>query len=288
LTMVVVDLNGQQVRPPVFFNSGGFDGKQARLRRQIDELKAKRDRLAKGDAQYAVVQAEIDACWLAYGRRNRALAHLASNLLIIVALAYDCQMIVGEDLASLRTLGRGRDARGRWRHWRNNTTLRSAITDLLRYKTRLAGLRLRFEFPRGTSHTCPRCGKAARTFKSSALDAVNSDWGAWLRCENADCAWNGSRDYAAALNIARLGVAYVLQLRLGKRRMFRMTTDRQLIQSVSYKVTEAALPFPSQSLHVAAPAARTRVTVAGWPRAVRLRPWPFLRPATGQCVDCYP
>lgn len=287
LTMVVVDVDGQQITPPVFFNSAGFDGKQARLRRHIDQLKAKRDRFDKDAAQVTVLQAELDSCWLAYGRRNRALAHLASNLLIMVALAYHCQLIVGEDLASLKTLGQGRDVKGRWRNWRNNTTLRSAMTDLLRYKTRLAGLCLRFEFPRGTSHTCPRCGKAAHTFKSPALDAVNSDWGAWLRCENPDCRWNGSRDYAGALNVARLGVAYVLQRRLGQTRLFRMTSDRMAIQPVSYTGTGAALPFPPQRLHVAAPAARTRMTVAGWPQAVWLRPWPFLRPGTGQCVDSY-
>ena len=35
------------------------------------------------------------------------------------------------------------------------------------------------------------------------------DAGAWLRC--FACGWNGARDYAAAINIALLGVAFLVQ-----------------------------------------------------------------------------
>ena len=45
LTMVVIDRDGHQISRPFFFKTGEFDGMQARLRRQIDELKAKRDSL---------------------------------------------------------------------------------------------------------------------------------------------------------------------------------------------------------------------------------------------------
>jgi len=45
LTMVVVDQDEHQITRPFFFKTGEFDGMQARLRRQIDELKAKRDSL---------------------------------------------------------------------------------------------------------------------------------------------------------------------------------------------------------------------------------------------------
>jgi len=150
---------------------------------------------------------------------ERALSSLV-ELLIIVAMVYGCQMIVGEDLASLKILEHDCDVKKRWRNWRYNTTLRSSITDLLRYKTRLAGLRLRFEFPRGTSYTCPRCGKAVHTLKSSVLNALKSDCGAWLRFEHVECSWTGSRDYAGALNIGRLGGAYLVQVQLAKNALF--------------------------------------------------------------------
>jgi hypothetical protein len=171
-------LDGQQVSRPLFFDTGGFDGRQARLRCQIDQLKAKQVTLSKTSPGYRQLQRELDLCWAAYDRRNQALAHLAANFLLLLAGLYGCQVIAGEWLAMLKSVGRGRDAQGRWRNWRNNTTLRSAITTVLAYKCKLAGFRLRFEHPRGTSHTCPRCGQPARTFKSPEHAEV-SDWGAW-------------------------------------------------------------------------------------------------------------
>jgi transposase len=74
--------------------------------------------------------------------------------------------VCGESLTTLKSTGRGRGVRGRWRTWRNNTTIRSELWRILRYKCHLAGLRFRSERPRGTSHTCPRCGQPARTYRS--------------------------------------------------------------------------------------------------------------------------
>src|SRR5258708_27902904 len=49
----------------------------------------------------------------------------------------------------------------------------------------------------------------AHTYASPALDAKELDAGPWLRC--FACGWNGARDYAAAINIALLGVAFLKQ-----------------------------------------------------------------------------
>ncbi|MCX7100805.1 MAG: zinc ribbon domain-containing protein, partial [Methylobacter sp.] len=76
-------------------------------------------------------------------------------------------------LATLKTIGHGRDTKSRWRNWRNNTTIRSALTEVLKYKCKLAGVILRFEQPVNTSHTCPRCGKHADTFKSPTAYSVD-------------------------------------------------------------------------------------------------------------------
>lgn len=281
LTATVLDVEGRQVSRPIFFDSGGFDGRQARLRRQIDELKAKQDRLPKKDPDRVRLQRAIDLCWGAYDRRNRALAHLAANFLILVAGLFDCQVIAGEWLATLKSVGHGRDTRGRWRNWRNNTTLRSALTTLLEYKAKLAGFRTRFEYPRDTSHTCPRCGKPADTFKSPEHTEV-SDWGAWLKC--AACGWNGSRDYAAALNIGRLAIAYLMQVHAPPdskpKRGFRVSDPE--LKPVSYTGAGAALPFPPPGLSLLCPKADRRrgtiITLRGWPRAVTLHPArPLLR-----------
>lgn len=96
----------QQIGRPVFLDTGGLDGRQARLRREIDRLKTCRDRYAKLVKAAVIARVErkiplpphfqnwqdhIDAynariklCWKKYERRNRELAHLAANLLILL------------------------------------------------------------------------------------------------------------------------------------------------------------------------------------------------------------
>jgi pimeloyl-ACP methyl ester carboxylesterase len=83
---------------------------------------------------------------------------------------------------------------------------------VLSYKCLLLGIRARQVEPRGTTHTCPHCHRPARTFASPAPSDRRKalDWGPWLCCENPECLWNGARDYAASLNIARLGLALFL------------------------------------------------------------------------------
>ena len=196
-----------QVSRPVFLDTGGIDGRQARLRREIDRLTACRDRYALLVKHARQVHAEqkiplpahctgwqeritayetrIKTCWKKYERRNRELAHLASNLLILLALLYDCRLICGENLTTLKTEGRGRGVRGRWRNWRNNTTVRGELWRVLKYKCSLLGIRARQVEPRGTTHTCPHCGQPANTYASPAdADRTKAlDWGAWLVCK---------------------------------------------------------------------------------------------------------
>src|SRR5258708_38328244 len=136
----------RQVSRPVFLDTGGIDGRQARLRREIDRLKTCRERYGKlvqaarkayderhiplpahfpgWQEHRCACEARITQCWKKYERRNRELAHLASNLLILLALLYDCRLICGENLTTLKTEGRGRGVRGRGRNWRNTTTVR--------------------------------------------------------------------------------------------------------------------------------------------------------------------
>jgi hypothetical protein len=123
-----------QLSRPLFLNTGGFDGHQARTRRQIDALKAVRARLAPDAPEQARIEAEIDRCWRSYAARNRALAHLAPNRLLLFAAVWDCSLVSGESLTTLKSTGRGRGGRGRWRNWRNNTTIRAELWRILRYK----------------------------------------------------------------------------------------------------------------------------------------------------------
>ena len=171
LTASAVNEHSEQVGRPFFLDTGSFDGRQARTRRQIDELKKKtarceqeRDALPHDHLQRAwyvqrltCYRREIDRCWHKYEQRNRTLAHLASNVLLLLCRLHGCSFLSMESLKTLKTTGRGRGVRGRWRTYRNNATIRGEIWRLLRYKCHLVGLRFQTCPPRGTSHTCPHC-----------------------------------------------------------------------------------------------------------------------------------
>jgi len=163
----------------------------------------------RGGESLAPTLREIASCWRKYEARNNDLAHLAANILILLASVWEAELISGESLKSLKSEGRGRGAKGRWVNWRNNSQIRGALWRTLRYKCRLSGLHLVWQYPTGTTHTCPHCGQPAHTYTSPALDATKLDAGPWLRC--VACGWNGARDYAAAINIALLGVVFLKQ-----------------------------------------------------------------------------
>ena len=262
LTTTAVDEHHRQVGRPLFLNTGGFDGRQACTRRQIDELKKKvatyefeRDALPSDHSKrlwynqkLALLTREIDRCWRKYEQRNRALAHLASNVLLLLAHVHGCSLLSMESLATLKSTGRGKGVRGRWRNYRNNSTIRGEIWRLLRYKCHLIGLRFHTEQPRGTSHTCPRCGKGAKTCREPSDRTQAVKWGRWMYCE--DCHYHGDRDYCASVNIARLGVAYLLQMKhTGKARSCSIADPR--VKPVSYTGTGAVLLLPPTGNHPA-------------------------------------
>jgi putative transposase len=283
VTASVVDLDGHQIGHPFFLDTGPFDGRQARLRRQIDQLQAKvasleqqRDRLPESDPRrkpseeaLPILRREISRCWRKYEARNNDLAHLAANILLVLATAFDCKLIAGESLKSMKSAGRGRGAKGHWRNWRNNSQVRGELWRVLRYKCFLSGMRLEWQQPRHTAHVCPRCGSPAHTFSSPEHRSQINDWGAWLCCSNPACFWNGSRDYAASLNIARLGAALIRHTQTTGR-MKHPSIDSPSVQPVSYMGTRAALRLPPLSLrgHLIASG---RIYCNGWRLSVKLR-----------------
>ena len=289
------DEPSRQVSRPLFLDSGGLDGRQARLRREIDRLKACRDRygllvkqaratnqehhlplpghFASWQAKIVAIERRIKTCWKKYERRNRELAHLASNLLILLALLSDCRLICGENLSMLKSQARGRGVRGRFRNWRNNTTVRGELWRVLRYKCHLLGMRARQVEPRGTTHTCPRCHQPAKTYASSApADRTKAiDWGAWLCCSNPTCGWNGARDYAASLNIAWLGLAFLHTYHQTKRYVsYCMTDEVPSVKPALYSRTGATLLLPSQGF-TPRPSEGKHIYYAGWSFSIALR-----------------
>jgi putative transposase len=166
--------------------------------------------------------------------------------------------------------GRGKGARGNWRNWRNNTTIRADIWHILRYKSHLLGLRFLSERPQGTSHTCPRCGKPAETYRSPRMHHRSNPvkWGRWLVCSH--CSFNGDRDYCAAINIARLGVAFLTHMQAnGKAKAFSVTDERS-VKPVRYMPTGAVLLFPPQ-IQLTRLLEAGKVYINGWKKSATLR-----------------
>src|SRR5215469_12558797 len=134
----VVDLSGKRLAPPLFLDTGGFDRRQAHTRRHIDRLKkkvtrleARRDQFPVGDQRrepserkLVIGRREIARCWRKYEARNKELAHLAANLLLLLATVWQAELIAGESLKSLRSERRGKSARGRWR---TNSQIRGTL-----------------------------------------------------------------------------------------------------------------------------------------------------------------
>ena len=125
----------------------------------------------------------------------------------------------------------------------------------------------------GTTHTCPHCHQPAHTYLSPApLHRKKADdWAPWLCCTNPTCVWNGARDYAASLNIARLGMAFLITYHDTKRyQAYRMSESKDSLKPVSYTGTGATLLLPSQGL-TTRPFQGKCVYYAGWMASIALR-----------------
>ena len=269
ITAVVLDAQGQQISRPWFLQTGGIEGHQARTRRQIDQLKAKRETLPLDDPRRLFYEQEIARCWRIYEARNRELAHLAANVLLLLATTFGCSLICGESLKTLKSTGRGRGVRGKWRNRRNNTTIRSEIWRILRYKSHLTGIRFRSERPRGTSHTCPRCAQPANTYRSPRLEHRSEPikWGRWLVCSH--CSYSADRDYVAAVNIARLGAAYLTHIQATRKAHAFSVTDVS-VKSSPYMAGDAVLLLPPPT-RKSCSRPGGKISYPGWYSSVVLR-----------------
>ena len=111
----------------------------------------------------------------------------------------------------------------------------------------------------------------AKTYLSPALADRKkaSDWAPWLCCSNPACMWNGARDYAASLNIARLGMAFLLTYHQTQRYQAYRMTDAS-VKPASYTGAGATLLLPSQGI-TPRPHEGKHVYYAGWSYALALR-----------------
>ena len=113
--------------------------------------------------------------------------------------------------------------------------------------------------------------KPAHTYRSPAkADRKQAlQWAPWLCCGNPKCLWNGARDYAASLNIARLGLAYLVTYHDTKRYQAYRMTDAS-VKPASYTGAGATLLLPSQGI-TPRPHEGKYIYYAGWSFSISLR-----------------
>jgi IS605 OrfB family transposase len=122
-------------------------------------------------------------------RYRRNMNHIISKRL--VAKTKDTgRAIVLENLKGIRGQTTVRKAQRR----RHNSWSFNQLRQFIEYKAKLVGVPVLYVNPRGTSHTCPRCGLEAKQNRRTRD-----------RFECVGCGLAGPADYIAALNIAARG-----------------------------------------------------------------------------------
>ncbi len=99
----------------------------------------------------------------------------------------------------------------------------------------------------------------AKTYRDPSDRKKAVKWGRWLFCDA--CFYNGDRDYCASVNIARLGVAYLVHMKhTGKARSCSIIDPR--VKPASYTGAGAVLLLPPTGNH---PARHVRGKICYYP-----------------------
>jgi transposase len=197
VTICVFNEKGEQISPPFFLKWNPLQRKLYRIRQQIDCLKSKRDKLPKKSTQGRWYNKEIAKNWNKFRQIQKQLSHLASNCIVEIAKAFDCDKIYVEWLKSLKS-----DSFSRNLNWTINSTVRQAIYDKVSYKASQAGIKFCRPLPAGhTSQFCPKCGKKGYHVKAPNRLKEKIKSGSWFYCPH--CHYNADRDYVATQNLAR-------------------------------------------------------------------------------------
>lgn len=239
ITGTVISREGQ-LTPPFFVFWSALKAKLFRIRQEISRLQKIRDRYERKSLEWKRYNRMIASSWQKYHRIQHQLAHQVSNLLVLLARAFNCRYIFVEWLITLR----GRKGRLKDLNWWVTTTVRGLLFRLLKYKARLFGIRCLTVPPGGTSCTCPRCLGRGKHIKSPG-EPQEKDSGAFFVCPS--CGYSADRDYVGSLNVGRVGF--------------------RLKRPLSYKVSGAAQPFPSQG---ASPKEAMTLTTPGYIKSVFL------------------
>ena len=200
-TAVVVSEDGEQLSVPYFIQNTERE-RMRNLARERNQLNSKLAYLRREGRDHTDsfrhVQAEYERVNNKIRHKREQLVHDVSNQVLALALMYDVDAIVHEDLRSLSPpRGEGQLS------WELSSWARREITEKIEYRAEIAGLHVERVHPGNTSHECPRCGSTGHTTKSPD-HSFEVWWGGHFRCDNARCGFQADRDYVGAVNVARV------------------------------------------------------------------------------------
>ncbi|MCD2200498.1 transposase [Halobacterium sp. KA-4] len=201
MTAVVVTDDGEQLSTPQFIQFTDRE-KMRRLHRERTRLNdrlasLRRDGRSHTD-EFTHIHSEYERVNSKLQHKREQLTHDVANQVLALALAYDVDAIVHEDLRSLSppsdegTLS-----------WELSSWARRDIIENIEYRAESVGIAVERVYPEGTSRSCPRCGSTGHTCKSPDHHE-ELWWGGHFRCDNSRCGFEGDRDYIGALNVARV------------------------------------------------------------------------------------
>lgn len=201
MTAVVVNCCGEQLSQPHFIQFTDR-GKMRRLHRERqrlnDRLAALRRASRAHTDTFAHVQSEYERVNAKIQHKREQLVHDVANQVVALALVYDVDSIVHEDLRSLSPpRGEGRLS------WELSSWARHEIIEKIEYRAACVGIDVEPVYPTGTSRSCPRCGATGYTC-TSPEHHEEVWWGGHFRCDNSRCGFEGDRDYVGAVNVARV------------------------------------------------------------------------------------
>jgi len=183
-TAVVVNEDGEQLSVPYFIQNTERE-RMRNLARERNHLNAKlaylrREGRAHTDP-FRHVQAEYERVNNRIRHKREQLVHDVANQILALALVYDVDAIVHEDLRSLSPpRGDGQLS------WELSSWARREIVSKIEYRAEIAGLHVERVRPGNTSRSCPRCGATGHTTKSPD-HSFEVWWGGHFRCDNARC-----------------------------------------------------------------------------------------------------
>ncbi len=200
-TAVAVNEDGEQLSVPYFIQTTERE-RMRNLAWERDQLNSKLADLRRNGRDHTDsfehIHAEYERVNNKIRHKREQLVHDVANQVLALALLYEVDAIVHEDLRSLSPpRGEGQLS------WELSSWARREIISKIQYRADLAGLHVRKVRPGNTSRSCPRCGSTGHTTRSP--DHYREIWwGGHFRCDNTRCGFQGDRDYVGAVNVARV------------------------------------------------------------------------------------